>query len=395
MSYKIKVKPEDFFVREMASVELKQKGPYGIFILKKRGWNTLDAIKKISQKFRIPLENISYGGKKDRHATTEQFISIKDLKKDISFADENYSLKLIGFSSTPMEPRLIMGNVFKIAVRDLSESKADAIVFHLEKIKEQGFINYFDDQRFGSYDPKQGFIGEKILKGHLNGALKIYLTHVYPEDKKEEKERKRFFFENWSNWELCLSRAKTNFEKMAFTHLISKGKEFLTLLRKIPKEEMSLFFSAYQSYIWNELVRRLIEKQVDRDNLLVHRGIAGEYIFVMDADRKLIEYLKNTKVPTPSSKAKMPDDTTDRIYREILNEREITPSKFNLREIRHAFFKSVERAVLVIPESFMYRFENDEIYEGKKKLILAFILPRGSYATMLIKRIFAKKIKKE
>lgn len=393
MHYKVKVKPEDFQVRETVSLSIGDKGEFGVFKLKKKGWNTVDLLKRIAKKFSILLENISYGGKKDRHALTEQFITIKNPPKRLHIREENFSLKLIGFSDEPMQPRHIDGNYFSIIIRSISKEAEEFLFTPLESIKKRGFVNYFDDQRFGSYDPNQGFIGEKIIKEHYNGALKIYLTHVYPEDKKDTKERKRLIFENWGNWEECLKVAKNSMEKFAFRYLIENPKDYLHILRKIPKEDMSMFFAAYQSFLWNETVRRLLLSILKVDDILIHRGVAGDYVFFDKIEEKSWKYLKGLTIPTASSKAKMPDKKVEKFYHEILNERGVKPSMFNLRKIRQAFFKSVDRDVLVIPEGFEYKTEDDEVYEGKRKLFLQFSLPRGSYATMLIKRIFAKKLK--
>lgn len=390
MAYKIKVKPEDFIVKEISSIPLKEKGPYSVFILKKTGWNTFDLLKKIARTLKIPLDSISYGGKKDRHGITEQFITIKNSPLKINLKEDRFELKHAGFSDQPMTPLLIDCNVFKITVRAIPEKTIDLIISHIEKVQTQGFINYFDDQRFGSYDPEQGFIAEKIIKTHYNGALKIYLTHIYPEDKKLAKERKRKILENWGNWNVCLSLAKTKFEKFTFKYLKEHPKDYLLPLQKIPKEEMSMFFAAYQSFIWNETVRRLIKRLLPDEALLYHKGIAGDYIFFDEIDNKNFEYLKNLEIPLASSKAEISDAFVEEIYNEILSERQIRPAQFNLKKIRQSFFKSVPRAVLVIPK-IQYNIGDDEIYEGKKKLILGFILPRGSYATMVIKRIFAKK----
>lgn len=391
MQYKIKVRPEDFVVKEVTALPLNKKGEYGIYLLKKKGWNTVDLLKKISKNLHIPFSHISYGGKKDRHALTEQFISIKNPSRKISIEEKNYSLKFINFSSEPMDPRYIIGNEFEIIVRAIPQEAKEWIISQIEKIKKYGFVNYFDDQRFGSYDQNQGFIGEKLLKAHYNGALKIYLTHIYPEDKGEAKRRKRQIFEKWGNWEECLRLAKTNMERFSFTHLLKNPKDYITVLKRIPKEEMSMFFACYQSFLWNETLRRLLLQILTEEEILKHRGIAGDYIFYNTLDEKKFKYLKKLSLPTPSSKAVMLDGMTQSIYEALLIERQIKPSMFNLRKIRQAFFKSVNREVIVIPKDFQFHLCDDEIYKDKIKLYLKFFLSRGSYATMLIKRIFAKK----
>jgi tRNA pseudouridine13 synthase len=48
----------------------------------------------------------------------------------------------------------------------------------------------------------------------------------------------------------------------------------------------------------------------------------------------------------------------------------------------------VERRAFVRPEGLVVGGgADDELYPGKKKLQLEFFLPRGSYATLLVKRL--------
>jgi tRNA pseudouridine13 synthase len=63
---------------------------------------------------------------------------------------------------------------------------------------------------------------------------------------------------------------------------------------------------------------------------------------------------------------------------------------FNKIKLRQAFFKSFARAALVKPKDLSFDFRDDEVYPGSKKLKLRFCLPRGSFATMLVKRIFSR-----
>ena len=48
---KIKVKPEDFIVDEIADIPVNNTGDFCVYMLKKRGWNTLDVLKRLSKKF--------------------------------------------------------------------------------------------------------------------------------------------------------------------------------------------------------------------------------------------------------------------------------------------------------------------------------------------------------
>ena len=381
---KIKVKPDDFIVEEVAHLPLKKKGPYRVYILEKKNWNTVDLLIRLSRAFKIPLRNLSYGGKKDRYGLTRQYITIKN-KEDISHKDRNYSLSFIGFMDRPMGPDLIEANRFDITVRDIQQNRAEMLEQNLRKVNREGLPNYFDDQRFGSFDPRGGFIAEKIIKKHYNGALKIYLTHVHPGDKAEEKKRKRFFHEHWGDWRACLRRSRTDFERLCFHSLLRNEKAFLPLLKKIPGEEMSLYFSAYQSYLWNEVLRRLVIRySVDTAS---YRGIAGDYIFYREITEDALQYLRELLIPTAAQRMQFQDELTQYITEEVFKEHGLKTTSFNLRTIRQAHFKSFMRRAVVFPEGLTWKFHSDTLYRGRLALKLLFSLPSGSYATMLIKRI--------
>lgn len=390
---KIKVKPEDFIVEEITDLR-PGEGDFGLYLLEKRGWNTVDLLKRLSRELRIPFSDLSYGGKKDRHALTRQLLTIKaqkaggEEKGHIELSEDNYSLRFVGFVDRPMGPDLIRGNRFELTIRDLVKDEVHPALSGIELVSKVGFPNYFDDQRFGSFDTRQGFIAEKILKGHYNGALKIFLTHIRPEDRGEDKERKRFFFDHWRDWQACFEKAASVSERDTFGVLVKDPEGFVPVLQRVAREEMSLFFSAYQSSLWNDILRRVVKEKVR--SVCVYPGIAGDYLFYTDPDPEAFRYLKGLEIPTPASGVTMPDALTEALYSEVLADNGMKPSLFNIRKIRQAFFKSTERAAIVVPEDMSFDVSADELYKGKQKMTLRFILPRGSYATMFIKRLFSR-----
>ena len=429
---KVKVKPEDFIVEEIADVPISSTGDFCVYLLKKRGWNTVDVLKNLSRKLGLPSSDFSYGGKKDKYALTSQYITIgrQDYKQTTSFAPassqgggegrikkswimrkslpsplavnsaeierliptkldkENYSLSFVGLMDRPMGPDLIKGNKFHIVVRNLTEHELKSALNEIECVKRDGYPNYFDDQRFGSFDGRQGFVAEKIIKKHYNGALKIYFSRIHPEDSKDEKEHRKFIYENWGNWQACLTRATSRFEKEAFSYLEKHPKGFVPILQRISHEEMVLFFSAYQSHLWNEVLRKII-RPISENSLRTSRGIAGDYLFYTRLDDKNKGYLSRLIIPMPASNIRMPDTFTETLYSEVLKENDITSPMFNMRKIRQAFFKGIERNAVVVPEELSVDHSDDEIYQGKKKLVLDFFLPRGCFGTIFIKRIFS------
>ncbi len=384
---KIKRTPEDFSVKEILNTPILPRGPYILYILEKRESNTIDVLSTISKKLSLPFSCIGYGGRKDKHALTQQYITIKGHKPFRELKERDWSIKNAGFLDRPMGPDLIESNSFDIVIRDLTEEQSKHCNDELEKIKTEGFINYFDDQRFGTFDPLQGFMAEKLIKKHFNGALKIYLTKISSEDDNKERERKKFFFDNWGDWNKCLSNAKTTYQNSVFNHLLAKPKDFIPILRRIPQYDLSLYFSAYQAYLWNEVVRRFVKSKVK--NMTSHKGAVGNYLFYDSINTNELEYWQKITVPTASSKMDITNPEIASIYEKVFEENNIKRPQFNLTKIRQSYFKSHERNISTIPLNMEWKIGTDTIYPGRNTISLKFLLSRGSYATMLIKRLFA------
>lgn len=59
---KLKVIPEDFVVRELARLPIKEKGPYRLYLFEKKGWNTIDLLIRLAKAHRLPYRLFAYGG---------------------------------------------------------------------------------------------------------------------------------------------------------------------------------------------------------------------------------------------------------------------------------------------------------------------------------------------
>ncbi|HRV72177.1 MAG TPA: tRNA pseudouridine(13) synthase TruD, partial [Thermovirgaceae bacterium] len=120
---KIKVNPEDFRVEEILSAPLSQdESPHRVYRLRKRNWNTVDALAEISRAGELPLKELRWCGRKDRAALTTQYFSTTS-RKDLTFKSTNVSAEFAGFSDSELRPSSISGNRFSIAIRDLAEGE--------------------------------------------------------------------------------------------------------------------------------------------------------------------------------------------------------------------------------------------------------------------------------
>ncbi|MEO0019773.1 MAG: tRNA pseudouridine(13) synthase TruD [candidate division WOR-3 bacterium] len=380
---KIKCRPEDFQVRELIRLKLQKTGRYSIYRLEKRYWNTLDVIREVERSY--GLKGFSRAGLKDRYSFTVQYLSLLGKGPDRIIAP-NYSLTRIGMSNEPILPRMVIGNRFNITLHALQESELSAITTTLPAIRSDGVANYYDEQRFGSARHKQGFIARKLIAGHYNGALKLFLATPGKGDDSKLRRRKKELLANWGNWERCLKIVP--FEgKAAIAYLVKNPRDFEGAVKLLPKTLLELFIVAYQSWLWNRMLFKLLQ-EMGLKTIRIRYNL-GEMAFYETLTSHQQDYLTHLPLPALGPKARFPDERIERIAQEVLKEEGLNLNQLKLRfRIKGLFFKPYERRAIFKPVQLkMMGPEPDELYPGKSKVRLSFILPPGSYATVLLKRL--------
>jgi tRNA pseudouridine13 synthase len=380
---KIKVRPEDFVVQELLELPLEKKGRYTILELEKRFWNTLDVIDFVARKIRVPKSMFGRAGLKDRYSHSTQYLSFKgDFRETLK--EDNFTLRPIGKSNTAVKPSMLRGNSFCITLRNISAAEAQKIDHNTDEVTNHGFPNYFDEQRFGSARHGQGFIAKKLILEHYQGALKLLLCYPYKEDSANEKKFKQYCMSHWRDWSGC-SKIAPPFYRSILHYLILHPKDFKNGLKKIDREFLNLYLLAYQSFLFNEVLAAVI-KQHGQDNVRIRYSM-GEYVIYRTLHQA--QTLKELRLPMLNNKTELADAMGD-IINMLLKKENITLKAMALEKmrLRGVRFKSFERHAIVFPEEFtVTKLEPDEIYPDQYKCQVKCILPPGTYATILIKRL--------
>lgn len=372
-------------MREVTDLRIRRRpGPYRVYLLEKQGWNTADALGRIAAAHGVPLRLFAYGGKKDRHGHTWQYVTVAS-DRDVSTAAPGFRLTFLGWSDEPMAPARILYNEFQITVRDLCPAEAQALAGGLERVGGTGVANYFDDQRFGSYDRERGFVMAHALAGRWDQALAIALTAIYPEEHRQAKARKRALRERWGDWQACRALAATAFERRAFDLLLREPGNFQGALALAPAEQRGLWVAALQSHLWNDALRRLL--QARGWVRYAHPGRAGPYLFYgPDAD---LGYLHGLTVPLPGQGMRLPQPEV----REALAGAAAALGLDLAAVARAPGFAASPRPAAVAPQGLAVAGPHpDERYPGRLALTLRFALPRGCYATMVVKAAAARPV---
>jgi len=380
---KLKVRPEDFVVEEIIERPLVKNGRYTILKLQKKYWNTLDVIDLAARKRSVSRDLFSRAGLKDRYSLSTQYLSFKGDFKGV-IKEDNFILTPIGKSEEPILPNSLVGNRFKIVLRSLDIKDLDRIAENYSEIESQGFPNYFDDQRFGSARHHQGFFAKKLILEHYKGALKLLLCHPYREDGKSTKLFKNHCLQNWGRWEECFMLAPREFRRI-IGFLMADPKDYRGAIKTIDKEMLNLYLLAYQSYIFNQTLFLLVTDQGVGSKITPYS--IGDFKFYKKLKNESV--LKKLKIPMVNEKTKL-TGAIGAMIKSILKEEGVEQKQFALGKMRFRgvrFKDFLRTAIVFAKELSIGKSQDDELYQGKKKINLEFILRPGSYATILIKRL--------
>jgi tRNA pseudouridine13 synthase len=384
---KIKQQPEDFQVEELTDVVPTHAGPFSLYRLEKRGWTTPDAVAAIRRRWQIDRRRVSYGGLKDRHALTIQHISIfRGPERNLTH--QRLTLTYLGKTAEPFIAASIKANRFLLTLRALKPDQVTTAVKALEEVQADGMPNYFDDQRFGSVGPKAEFMARPLLLGQHEEALRKALMTPYEFDRGPQKKEKVILREHWHDWLRCKELLPRGHARSLVDYLVHHPHDFKGALARLRPDLRGLYLSAYQSHLWNRMLARWLETHVEPQYLISIPLRLGTVPMPRSLLAPLRDELAGLQLPLPSGRMEL--DTADsrrQVLMDILKEEGLEQEHFKLKGFKEMFFSRGERAALFKPANLHHEEANDELNPGHKKLILGFELPRGCYATLLVKRI--------
>lgn len=375
---KIKQRPEDFVVVELDRYERAASGPFSLYRLVKWNAGTIEAIRNVARNWNLSRAQISFGGLKDRHARTEQTISIRG-GPERDFEGSAFRLEYLGRSRDPITRASFSANRFEITVRDLGE------IPDLGPVRRWGFPNYFDDQRFGSLRGAGGeFIGRALVRGAHEKALRLALASPAREDRRAERARKALLRDRWGDWEALRRVLPRGPERGIAAYLADHPGAFGFAFELLDPDLRILYVSAYQSYLWNRTLAEILRKLPDTFEVPY---AAGRHVFYRSLTPADHDRLAELEIPLMTPTARFEGEAAEAAAR-VLAEEGVEPRQFRLKKMRRTFFGKGRRPALVAPAALEARDGPDELHPGRRKLTLSFELPKGSYATVLLKRLF-------
>jgi tRNA pseudouridine13 synthase len=384
---KLKQRPEDFSVKESFRFDQVPEGRFRVYLMDKQKLSTFDAVERLRGRFGLRPGSISFCGLKDKQGRTEQLIAVDGA--DVDLQEPDLRLKYLGRTDRALTAANTTSNRFSVTVRALGEEDLAQLPVSAAEVNRLGVVNYFDSQRFGSLKHGQGYIAKDLIRGDFEAALRNYMAKPSPLDRSHDAAIKAFWRDHWGQWNKKPPMPGNAKYYRILQALRASPSDFVNAFLQIDARYRALLLFTYQSYLWNEGVRRLLATLLPREALFPMPYQAGTLLFHRDAPLEVLRELREMRFPLLAPDSRIEDPRVRAAVEWVLGKEKLTLERLRVEEApRLLFFRHEERPVLVYPHKLVLgRPGRDELNRGQK-LNVSFTLPPGSYATLVIKRLF-------
>jgi tRNA pseudouridine13 synthase len=379
----IKHGSEGFRVSELVdesldiSLSYDENHHYPLYVLEKQDIDSNHALFEIERELHMRFRVM---GIKDAKAVTSQYAGMERVMRNppTQLMSRHTRLTLKGFTKQPLEKRFLAGNKFEIRIYNARSSDLSSFVPQVIKVG-----NFYGLQRFGSERLVTHLVGREIVKRNFTQAVGLLLSYTTEFDSQMSREIRNKCSDpkNYRQVLKILPRGM-DIERQVLSMLVA-GKNAIAALRAVPIMIRRLFVQAYQAYIFNRCLSRAI---MGGEDLLQPQ--AGDLCFEMegrvtfgriikfnpDSKTKLVPAIRMAGYSFQPGKGRF-----ENITRAILQEEEVDPKEFYIKEMQELSHQGGFRQAPLWCTDFWY--ERDPL------LMVSFKLPKGSYATTLLREI--------
>jgi tRNA pseudouridine13 synthase len=175
--------------------------------------------------------------------------------------------------------------------------------------------------------------------------------------------------------------------RSVLTYLVGHPQDYRAALNLIPQRTLSIYLGAYQSDLWNRVAGAWLEQTYASVSVeYAHIAIAGRTLPVHTTlSTALRDELAAARLPLPEHHATYQAGAPAQAVERVLADEGLALADLKARILKKAYLTRGSRAVLLTPEEMRVDAPApDERYPGRLALRVAFALPPGSYATLVL-----------
>ncbi len=387
---KIKYRVTDFRVSELLEDGyIRAEGPFSVYRVTKRKLSTPEAAHFLAERAGVDSALVAVAGLKDRQGVTVQHMSVPGHQR-VRVEERELRIEHVGFAAHELSSQDSRGNAFHVVVRSVDARELAILRRNIPTVREHGVPNYFDDQRFGNLRHQQGWIARDLMQGNAELALQSLLAAPSPFDHDRLHAFKSALRKEWGDWRACRDVAgRFGSHHSIFEYLTAQPDDFAGAFYHVASRIRLIHLFAYQSHVWNRAVAELVRRNVPTESrVLVDSAEGGLVCFEGEAPAPLAG--RSFRLPGPGLEdVRNAEDRA--ILTEVLASEGIAPEDFRIDGVSGFQLKGEDRELVVHPRHLRVRPATDDPdHRGTAAVVLRFELPRGAYATLVVKRLFTR-----
>ncbi|QOI99605.1 MAG: tRNA pseudouridine(13) synthase TruD [Phycisphaeraceae bacterium] len=393
---RIKQRPEDFLVDEVPLYEPAGTGEHIYLLVEKRNLATFEMLDVIARHFGVRRDAVGHAGLKDRVAITRQVVSVHTpgkVPEDFpSLRHERLAVLWTDLHANKLRVGHLRGNRFSIRVRGVEP----AAVLHarrvLDRLARTGVPNRFGEQRFGAALTNH-LVGRAVLLADWDAAARELLG---PGDLAPDihREARACFEAGDLAGAMGLYPSVCRAER-AVLRVLLRGGSAERAFRSLDAASVRFFLSAFQSAVFN----RVLDARIEAGSLAslapgdLAMKLDNRAVFAVDeavaSDPGTADRLARLEI-SPTGPLWGPSmmraaGITDLAEAVALDATGLTPEALSAFGDAHPGLIEGERRPLRVP--LIDPDAEGGLDEHGPYVRVAFELPRGAYATTVLKEI--------
>lgn len=379
----IKESPADFIVSEIPAYEPCGSGEHLYLTIEKRGIATLEAIRRIARALKVTERDVGYAGMKDAVGITRQTLSLQRVTAEAALSLDLDGITVLSAIRHNNKLKLghLKGNRFTIIVRGVVAEATTTASSVLSILQQRGVPNYFGYQRYGVLGNSH-LIGVALLRRDWQGAVDRLMGE--PDAVRDPEWRSAIICYRQGDLAGALEQMPRHCrsERDVLQRLLAKPGTWEKAFSVIHPRLKKLYLSAYQSFLFDKVVALRLENidQVLAGDL-AWKHLNGACFLVEDLAAeapRAAGFEISASGPMFGSRMKQPDGAVLAMEQRILEEEGVLAADFDLGS---GLRVEGERRPLRVPLG-------DATCQADGDLLrLEFSLPKGSYATSVLREI--------
>ncbi|MCF6265426.1 MAG: tRNA pseudouridine(13) synthase TruD [Desulfuromusa sp.] len=375
--------PQDFQVEEIPLYPCSGEGEHLYLWIEKSGITTRNLLTQLARGLRLKERDLGYAGLKDARALTRQMISIPFNKlAQVKNLNLNQA-EILDINRHTNKLRLghLAGNHFTITLRETDTEPLPRSSAIFAQLQQRGVPNLFGEQRYG-------VLGNSAQLGLLL-AQKNFVTFCRefigdPQVIRNPGWKKAAeYYRQGEEQQAIDSLPKRMRDERQLLQMLIDGKSHHAAVFSLSRNLLRLFLSAAQSSFFDQLLmQRLPDLDQLRDGDIAIKHINRACFRVKDVEKeqpRVNRFEISPSAPLYGSKVMLATGKTGQSEMDFLEKSGLT---LNSWKLPHGLTMTGERRPLRVPLT-----EPKIIVSGDHFITLSFTLPKGSYATSVLREL--------